>query len=120
MPDRALLETTAGRVVAVLTGLLVLGVVAGLALLWPGGAAVPRPEGVEAGATERARVLSVTRGDCERVAGPSCRLAELELRSGPESGERTFLALSGDRFAPPVEAGDSIRVARNTSGEAGE
>ena len=120
MPDRALLETTAGRVVAVLTGLLVVGVLLGLALLWPGGAAAPRPQGAEAGGTERARVLSVTRGGCERFAGPGCRIAELELRSGPPSGERTSLALAGDRFAPPVEPGDSIRVARNTRGEAGE
>ena len=33
--------------------------------------------------------------------------------------ERTVLPLAGDRFAPPVEAGDEIRVARNT-GPGGE
>jgi uncharacterized membrane protein len=120
MPDRTLLATTAGRVVAILTGLLVVGVLVGLALLWPDGAAAPAPQVPEAGATERARVLSVTRGGCESFAGPGCRIAELELRSGPQSGERTFLALSGDRFAPPLEAGDSIRVARNTRGEGEE
>jgi uncharacterized membrane protein len=120
MPDRALLQTTAGRVVVALAGLLVLGVLAGLALLWPDGAAAPRPEGPGAGPIERAHVVALRRGGCERFAGPGCRIAELELRTGPERGERTFLAVPGDRFAPPVEAGDDIRVARNTRGEAGE
>jgi uncharacterized membrane protein len=116
MPDRALLETTAGRIVAVLAALLVLGVLVGLVLLWPDGDAAPRPQGPGAGAIESARVLSVAPGDCESFAGPGCRIAELEL----DGGERTFLTLSGDRFAPPVEAGDDIRVARNTLGETGE
>jgi uncharacterized membrane protein len=120
MPERALLETTAGRVVAALAALLVLGVVVGLALLWPDGSGARRPAGPQAGAVERARVLAVERGGCERYAGPGCRVAELELRSGPDRGERTFLVLPGDRFAPPVEQGDSIRVARNTRGEGGE
>ena len=120
MPDRALLETTAGRVVAGLAALLVIGVLAGLALLWPDGSE-PRPtQGPAAGAIESAHVVSIAPGDCERFAGPGCRLAELELRSGPESGSRTALALPRDRFAPPIEAGDDIRVARNTRGEAGE
>jgi hypothetical protein len=120
MPDRALLETTAGRVVAGLAALLVIGVLAGLALLWPDGSE-PRPtQGPAAGAIESAHVVSIAPGDCERFAGPGCRLAELELRSGPESGSRTSLALPRDRFAPPIEAGDDIRVARNTRGEAGE
>ena len=72
MPDRALLETTAGRVVVALTGVLVLGVAVGLALLWPGGAAVPRPEGAEAGATERCDGASRPGpASCRRPAGPA-------------------------------------------------
>jgi uncharacterized membrane protein len=120
MPDRALFETTAGRTVAALAALLVLGVVAGLALLWPDGSGARRPAGPQAGAVERAHVVAVERGGCEAFAGPGCRLAVLELRSGRDSGERTFLALPSDRFAPPVEAGDDIHVARNTRGEGEE
>jgi uncharacterized membrane protein len=115
MPERALLETTAGRVVAALAALLVLCVALGLALLWPDGSGSPRPAGPPPAAVERAEVLSIERGGgCERVAGPGCRVAALELRTGPERGERTVLALAGDRFAPPLETGDEIRVARNT------
>ena len=120
MPDRALLETTAGRVVAGLAALLVAGVLAGLALLWPDGSGPRRTQGPAAGAIESAHVVSIAPGRCEDFAGPGCRLAELELRSGPDSGARTFLALPRDRFAPPIESGDDIRVARNTQGEAGE
>ena len=93
-----------------------LGVLAGLVVLWPSGDASPRPQGPGAGAVQRARVLSVTPGGCERFAGPGCRIAALEL----DGGERTTLALARDRFAPPVEAGDRIRVARNTLGGTGE
>jgi uncharacterized membrane protein len=116
MPDRALLETTAGRVVVTFASMLVLGVLVGLVLLWPDRSASPHPQGSGAGAVERAEVRAISRGDCEGFAGPGCRIAELELRSG----EHTFLPLPRDRFAPPLAVGDSIRVARNTRGEAGE
>jgi uncharacterized membrane protein len=119
MHDRALLETTAGRVVAGLAALLVVSVAAGLVLLWPDGSDASRPAAPAAGAVERAEVVAIERGGCERLAGPGCSLARLELRSGPDSGERTFLPLAGDRFAPPVETGDEIQVARNT-GPGGE
>jgi uncharacterized membrane protein len=116
MPERALLATTAGRVVAALAALLVFGVAAGLVLLWPDGSGERAPAGPDPGAVVPAEVLSVERGGgCEQLAGPGCRLARLEL----EGGERTVLPLAGDRFAPPVEAGDEIRVARNT-GPGGE
>src|SRR5215218_7309135 len=71
------------------------------------------------GDRERPRGVDRT-GRLRAVRGPGCRLAELELTSGPDSGARTFLGLPRDRFAPPIEAGDDIRVARNTRGEAGE
>src|SRR5215218_7309134 len=71
MPDRALLETTAGRVVAGLAALLVLGVLAGLALLWPDGSQPRRTQGPAAGAIESAHVVSIAPGACERFAGPA-------------------------------------------------
>jgi uncharacterized membrane protein len=114
MPERALLETTAGRAVAALAAVLVLCVAVGLVLLWPDGGGARPPAGADPRAILRADVLAVERGGCERLAGPGCRLARLELRSGPQRGARTFLPLAGDRFAPPVEAGDEIRVTRNT------
>jgi len=114
MPDRAMLETTAGRVVAALAGVLVVAVGIGLVALWPTGGSVGTAS--RAGAVERADVVRVTRGGCEQRAGPGCRVAEIELRGGTSRGERSVLTLSGDRFAPPIEAGDQIRVTRNASG----
>jgi uncharacterized membrane protein len=115
MPDRALLETAAGRVAAALALLLVVCVAAGLVALWPDGAPARPPDAPAPAAVERAEVVAIERGGCERFAGPGCRLARLEL----SGGRRTFLALAGDRFAPPIEEGDEIQVARNT-GPGGE
>jgi uncharacterized membrane protein len=116
MPDRALLETTAGRVVAALAAVLVVAVAAGLVALWPGNTTVAAPPS-QAGAIERADVIRVTKGGgCEQLAGPNCRIAVIELRSGPSRGERATLTLSGDRFAPPIKAGDHILVTRNAPG----
>jgi uncharacterized membrane protein len=115
MPERALLETRAGRIVGGLSALLVLAVVVGLALLWPDGS-TSRPEPQQAGAIERADVVVIARGGCEQRAGRGCRVARVVLRSGPDSGRRTSFSLPADRFAPPVRAGDAIRVARNTRG----
>lgn len=111
MLGRALLETTAGRVAVGLAGVLVLAVAAGLAALWPGAASVVAPPS-RAGAVERAEVVGLTRGGCEQLAGPNCRVAQIQL----DSGARASLTLSGDRFAPPIQRGDHIRVTRNAPG----
>jgi uncharacterized membrane protein len=111
-----LLQTPAGRVASSLAALLVLAVLAGVIALWPSGdTEVQRPIGI--GEVVHADVTRVTTGECERWAGPGCRLAEIALRSGPSAGKRSFITLPSDRFAPPIAAGDRIRVARNvTSG----
>ena len=58
-------------------------------------------------------VVDISQGGCEAYAGPRCRLVEFELQGGPRSGERSYLTFSADPFAPDLEVGDSIRVARN-------
>jgi uncharacterized membrane protein len=108
----ALLRTSAGRVVAGLVAALVVGVIIGLAALWPGeGAGAPPPLGI--GDVVRADVRSVTAGGCENWAGPGCRVATIELRSGPSAGRQSTITLPNDRLAPQIDAGDQIRVARN-------
>jgi uncharacterized membrane protein len=109
---RTLLQTSAGRAAAALSALLVVGIAIGLVALWPTGAhQTQQPIGI--GDVERADVVRVSGDDCTGWAGPGCRLFEIELRSGPSAGRRSFLTLPNDRFAPRVEAGDHIRVARN-------
>jgi uncharacterized membrane protein len=111
-PSGDLLRTRAGRVTAGLVAVLVLAVVVGLVALRPtGGAEVPPPLGV--GEVVGAKVVSVARGGCENWAGPGCRVATIELRSGPSAGKRSTITLPNDRLAPQVTAGDRIRVARS-------
>jgi uncharacterized membrane protein len=109
---RTLLQTSAGRAAAALSALLVVGVVVGLAALWPSGERRTQPA-IGIGDVVRADVVGVSSEDCENWAGPGCRLYEIELRSGPSAGRRSYLTLPSDRLAPKVAAGDRIRVARN-------
>ena len=110
--SRALLRTSAGRVAAGLVAALVLGVIGGLVALWPRDEVqAQRPLGI--GDVVRADVLRVTAGGCEGWAGPGCRVAEIELRSGPSEGRRSTITLPNDRLAPRITAGESIRVARS-------
>lgn len=113
-----MLSTRSGRLVAALIGVTLLAVVAGMVLLWPPSKPVESDRSAAA-ASEEAVVVAVLRGECEDYAGPGCRLVEFELRSGPLSGERSYLVFSNDPFAPRLAAGDAIRVARNAPGDAG-
>jgi uncharacterized membrane protein len=113
---RTLLQTSAGRAAAALSALLVAGVVVGLVALWPTGEHDTQST-IGIGEVVRADVVRVGAEDCESWAGPGCRLYEIELRSGPSAGRRSFLTLPGEQVAPRVDPGDRIRVARNvTSG----
>ena len=109
---RTLLQTSAGRAATALTALLVVGIAVGLAVLWPSGERETR-RAIGIGEVVRADVVGVSDRDCTSWAGPGCRLFEIELRSGPSEGRRSFITLPSDRFAPPIERGDHIRVARN-------
>ncbi|WP_439938577.1 YibE/F family protein [Nocardia sp. N13] len=92
--------------VALLVGPLVLATVIGLAVLWPDGDLELTGPGVD---VERgtAKVLGI--GECRQdVVG--CRLAEVELLSGPGApGTVEALLPYGDN-APEVQAGDRIIV----------
>ncbi len=109
---RTLLQTSAGRAAAVLSALLVVGVVVGLIVLWPTGERQTQ-RAIGVGDVVRADVVRVSDEDCTGWAGPGCRLFEIELRSGTSEGKRSYITLPSDRFAPRVDAGDHIRVARN-------
>ena len=109
---RTLLQTSAGRAATALTALLMLGIAVGLGLLWPSGERDTR-RAIGIGDVVSADVVGVSDQDCEGWAGPGCRLFEIELRSGPSAGRRSFLTLPGDQLAPRVAPGDRIRVARN-------
>lgn len=111
-----MLSARAGRLVAGLIAVTAVAVLAGVLLLWPPSTSVA-PGDPSLAASEEAVVLAVTGGGCEAYAGPGCRLAKFELRSGPRAGEISYLTFSDDPFAPNLQPGDAIRVARNVPGD---
>ncbi len=111
-----MLETRTGRMVAALIVVTIAAVLGGMALLWPPPTPV-KAGTLKAAASVQAVVVAVSRGECEDYAGPGCRLVEFELQGGPRSGERSFITFSNDPFAPQLQPGDTIRVARNVPGD---
>jgi uncharacterized membrane protein len=103
-----LLSTGAGR--GALAALLLLtGVtVAGLLLLWPYSGDDFKPALSQD--TERAEVIAIASSGCQLQAGPRCRRLTIDLKTGPDAGERHGLTLPEDEVTPDVDVGDEIRV----------
>ena len=112
-----MLRTRLGRLVAGLIGLTAAAVAVGVVLLWPTATPLPTQDAAATTSQQRAVVLAVTGDGCAAYAGAGCRLVEIELRSGPRSGERSSLTFSDDPFAPALQPGDAIRVAANLPGD---
>jgi uncharacterized membrane protein len=90
-----------------------------LVVLWPSDVEPPIAEGLAA-PTEEAEVRSVTVRPCPPPQPGDCAEAEVELRSGPDSGETKPLALGTSSLAPELEPGDSIRINAAPAPEGGE
>jgi uncharacterized membrane protein len=106
-------EQGIGRGLLLALATLALAILVGMVALWP------EERRVELGPTvvedpDRAEVVSVSGEGCEEFAGPECRLVEIELRSGPNEGERSSVSLPEEDLAPTVEPGDEITVAQNS------
>jgi uncharacterized membrane protein len=106
-------NSAAGRAVTLVLGAFALAVLVGLVTLWPAEREVDLGPTV-AEEPVSADVVSISGEGCEAFAGPGCRLIEIELESGRDTGERSSITLPGDELAPDVEPGDHISVARNS------
>jgi len=107
-------SSTSGRIVAGALAAVFAVVAVGLVALWPSedrARVGALPPGEIVGAT----VQRVTGEGCEHLTGQACQLATVTLTSGPDAGRGSYLALPSTQFAPALQAGDHIRVARNTS-----
>ena len=102
--------------IGLLIGPLVLATVVGLAVLWPDGDLEISGPGVDVRrGTAEVQDIGACRQDVE-----GCRLARVELLSGPGApGEAEALLPYGDA-APEVEAGDRIIVSYTEQAPAGE
>ena len=103
---------------AAILGILAVIVAIGLIVLWPGeGGTVRSADSPVVRESNVAKVTDIRTGPaCEEFAGPGCRLIVIELQEGPNEGRQSTVTLPSDRFAPPVEVGDTIRVTRTAPG----
>jgi uncharacterized membrane protein len=109
MGPQQTLTAPALRRYVIAVGVIAALTVVALIALWPTGEAPEVGAGL-AGASEGARVISVTSEACPPPQPGTCREAVAELTSGPDDGDETTLLLGGSEQAPSLESGDSIRV----------
>jgi len=109
---RALLSSRLGRVLLVVLAGIVLGTIAGLALLWPGKVDFELGAGLNA-ESERAEIVKVESFRCSGFQTDECRRAQVMLRSGSDAGERTTLELGADGPNPDLDVGDQVRVTKS-------
>jgi uncharacterized membrane protein len=103
-----LLSTSAGRVALAALWVMAALTVVGLMLLWPDSGDDFKPALSQE--TQRAEVVAIASSGCQLQAGPRCRRLTIDLKTGPDAGERHGLTLPEDEFTPDVEVGDQIRV----------
>jgi len=108
------------RLVAVV---VVLGViaVAGIAWLWPRGPVLPEDDGappLEDLLSGEIHSVELVAGEPDEIAGISGEIAviEVDLREGPDAGQRIELEVNTDGF-PPIEAGDRVLLDRTTDAD---
>ncbi len=99
---------------------VVIGVVAllGLAWLWPRGPVLPADEDappLEDLIAGEIHSLELVDGEPDEIAGISGEVAilEVDLREGPDAGQRIELEVNTDGF-PPIEVGDRVLLDRTT------
>ena len=104
--------------IGLLVAPLVLATVAGLALLWPDGDLQVSGPGVD---VQRGTATVLAIGECRQDAAVAgCRLARVDLHSGPGSPGKAEALLPYGEGAPEVEVGDRIIVSYAAQLPAGE
>jgi uncharacterized membrane protein len=107
------LRSALARILVALVIALIAATVAGLAVLWPEGRDLPRPEGLGPPPhTEEAEVVGVRSTPCGLSVGRTdCLRVSATVKSGPDEGREvafTFAATEGE-----FDVGDDIRVYKN-------
>jgi uncharacterized membrane protein len=98
---------------------IAIGVAISLFALWPSDVDAPLAQGLAA-PSEEAEVRVVSVRSCPPPQPGDCADAEIELRSGADSGETRTLPLGIGGLAPELEPGDAIRVSGTPSPDGGE
>jgi len=109
----SLLRTAVGKLIVGAVAALFAAAAIGLVLLWPGDAKDVGLGGTASAQTQQAEVTGSRPVDCRNPAADGCRRVGIELKSGPQAGERSFLTLGDAGPAPDLDSGAQLRVARN-------
>jgi uncharacterized membrane protein len=107
---QVLLRSRGGRLLLGLAGLLLLGTLVGLALLWPGGDRAKPASPPFGGVTYPGRVAHAGTVRCPGQAVQRCVRIAVDVEGGPAAGTRQRMTLGPVGFVSSVQAGDDVRV----------
>jgi uncharacterized membrane protein len=93
--------------------IIVVATVIGLVALWPRDRTIEPPGALRNAKTEQADVVSVSATRCPAPGQRGCRRVEVELKSGPDDGERVAMTVFETKEVLPLEPGDRVRVSPN-------
>jgi len=93
--------------------LLVVATAIGLVSLWPSGERAAPPDALVRPQTLRAEIVGVAAAPCPVPGQRDCRRITVELREGPDSGERAQLTVIEPPDRLDLGVGDELRLAEN-------
>jgi uncharacterized membrane protein len=114
--QRALLGTTAGRLLAAALALLGVATAVAMLALWPSGQhGLKSAQGIIVASRDviPATVTVVRGAVCPVESRPGCERVEFRLEGGLHPGRGSYLMLPGDEASPRPSPGDRIRVTPN-------
>jgi len=114
-PHDVVVPESTKRVLALVMAPLLVAIVVGMVVLWPG--QLKKDSAGDAGAAEdlyRAKVVRITDAPCEGTepeAGITCSTTEMLLLEGPDEGDTIPLAEESDASGPDLAVGDEVVLA---------
>ncbi len=110
---RAVLATSAGRLIFAAVAALAIAAVVGLAILWPGEqeavALGPQSEATSV----QARVTEISEIPCQAPEAESCRRVSAEILTGADRGDTATFSTGDFVSSPDLSVGDEVRLAKN-------
>lgn len=113
-----LLDSSAGKRLVAAVVVLALAAVAGLILLWPGGADV-QPADVSAGPAMSAEVTGLEATPCQAPGASGCQMVSARILEGHHAGETAEFVLGEAQSDPQLAVGQVVRVGGNPAAEPG-
>lgn len=97
------------RVFRSIVGLIALGTVVALVVLWPGHVSDTFSEVVQP--SDRATAVSIDERPCGATVADACNRVNIRIDSGDEQGSKGVIQVGANGVDPDVHVGDKIRVA---------